>query len=96
MSAFDKLSREAQRAAFAHMSTGSAAKKVAKAAVTKKPGASKGPDLTKQYQHVGLGSDGNLQSHGTISGADAAAVMFGTKGAQKRIAKAKASARKSK
>jgi hypothetical protein len=85
MFSFDKLSRAAQRAAFANMAKTGAAKKVAQAA-THKP-APIHPNLTKRYSYTATGKDGKIRSLGTISLAEAAVQMFGTKGAQERIAK---------
>lgn len=80
MSAFDKLTPDAKRAAFAHMG---AASKMA----TAKKATSVHPNLTKRYSRVETGEDGKLRSAGTISPAEAAVLMFGTKGAQQQIAK---------
>lgn len=80
MAGFDKLTPEAKRAAFAHMG---AASKVAKA----KKATGLHPNLTKRYSRVETGKDGKLRSAGTISPAEAAVLMFGTKGAQQQIAK---------
>lgn len=79
MSVFDKLTPEAKRAAFAHMG---AASKVAKA----KKAAPIHPNLTKRYSRTETGADGKLRSAGTISPAEAAVLMYGTKGAQQKIA----------
>lgn len=81
---FGKLSRKAQRAAFAHMSTSGSAKKVAQAAAKK---VTPHPNLTKRYSHTETSKAGKVRSLGTISLAEAAEQMFGTKGAQERIAK---------
>lgn len=79
MSAFDKLDPAARRAAFAHMS---AASKVTKA--KKSPAADR---LNRRYTHVESRPDGTIRKVGTISPAEAAVVMFGTKGAQQKIAR---------
>ena len=85
MFSFDKLTRAAQRAAFANMSKTSAAKKVAQAATHK--AAPVHANLTKRYSHTETSKDGKVRSLGTISLAEAAVQMYGTKGAQERIAK---------
>lgn len=80
---FNKLSRRAQRAAFANMSRTGSAKKVAQAAATK--AAPMHPNLTKRYLHTET-KDGKTRVVGTISPAEAAVLMFGPKVAAQKTA----------
>ncbi len=95
MSVFDKLPGEAKRAAFAHMSAADKAKKAAKsAAKPKTPGGAARKKMTGKSKKetvpvINPKPGGGFQRQGSITREQAAVIMFGSKGAAARIAKAK-------
>lgn len=102
---FSKLPRNAQKAAFAHMSAAGKAKTAAapktkkkaspaKGSASKKMNAGAGKPRQETAQVINPKPGGGFEVAGRISREDAAAIMFGTRGAAARIAKANAKRRR--
>lgn len=94
--AFDKLSNESKRAAFAHMDRARAGKATSKITGSgrRKAGGKSGTTKTAAPHSVTApvtnpAPGGGFVSAGRISRERAAEIMFGTRGAAERIAKAR-------